>query len=158
MRTFAPKCVYWLTHWSTCEVLRRYVRRESKKRSRVNSNPNPNLTPKLTTRFQSFLGNLILKYQACIRWAKIFWSRNQAMTSSGRKKMAEDASKLRAQITFLSSKFVRIAFILISVNNKCYPSSIVSPQFVFSLNVRCLIFVMTGLKFSKIILLIYSSL
>ena len=28
----------------------------------VNSYPNPNLTPKLTTRFQSFLGNLILKY------------------------------------------------------------------------------------------------
>ena len=28
----------------------------------VNSNPNPNLTPKLTTRFQSFLGNLILEY------------------------------------------------------------------------------------------------
>ena len=27
----------------------------------VNSNPNPNLTPKLTTRFQSFLGNLILE-------------------------------------------------------------------------------------------------
>ena len=30
----------------------------------VNSNPNPNLTPKLTTRFQSFLGNLILEYNA----------------------------------------------------------------------------------------------
>ena len=28
----------------------------------VNSNPNPNLTLKLTTRFQSFLGNLILEY------------------------------------------------------------------------------------------------
>ena len=26
----------------------------------VNSNPNPNLTLKLTTRFQSFLGNLIV--------------------------------------------------------------------------------------------------